>query len=554
MKRREFLGATGAIAVSAAPVARATSFLGIDGKYIDRITARTDRGDVALEHASGQTWAAGKIEVQIDESADSLIVRVRAPGTELRSVTLEFPEQPIDLVLGDHWERTYGDVGWHKPSPAEHLPWYFIAKHANWIDAFGVRTGAGAFCYWQLADFRRRLVIDTSSGGGGVGVQLGNRTLDAAEIVNTRSARGESAFSVLRRFVKSLCQRPRLVEKPVYGINDWYFAYGKNSDALILEHTELMAPFAEGLANRPFSVIDAGWFEGPPSAPDDCCFGVNMDTPNARFKDMSALAANIRKLGMRPGLWTRPLCATEKVNASLLLPRIAGRDDPQRPILDPTIPENLERIARYFEQYRRWNYDLVKIDFTSFDILGKWGFEMLRDGALTRPGWRMHDVSRTNAEIIRDLYAAMRAAAGDTLLIGCNTVSHLSAGVFEINRIGDDTSGKEWDRTRKMGVNTLAFRGVHHDAFYAADGDCVGLTPQVPWEKNRQWMELVAKSGTPLFISAQPDAVGAQQKQVIKACFELASRKLPLGEPLDWMSNAWPRQWRLNGKRESFDW
>ena len=45
-----------------------------------------------------------------------------------------------------------------------------------------------------------------------------------------------------------------------------------------------------------------------------------------------------------------------------------------------------------------------------------------------------------------------------------------------------------------------------------------------------------------------------EQKPVIRASFELASRKLPLGEPLDWMSNAWPREWRLNGKRETFDW
>jgi len=166
----------------------------------------------------------------------------------------------------------------------------------------------------------------------------------------------------------------------------------------------------------------------------------------------------------------------------------------------------------------------------------------------------VHDSSRTNAEVIRDLYATMRRAAGDTLLIGCNTVSHLSAGVFEINRIGDDTSGKEWDRTRKMGVNTLAFRGAHHGHFYAADADCVGLTTRVPWEKNRQWMELVAKSGTPLFVSAQPDAVGAEQKAVIRDSFSRASRAQPVTRPVDWLSDAWPRKWEFGDEVESFEW
>ena len=130
----------------------------------------------------------------------------------------------------------------------------------------------------------------------------------------------------------------------------------------------------------------------------------------------------------------------------------------------------------------------------------------------------------------------------------------MAAGLFELNRIGDDTSGKDWARTRKMGVNTLAFRGIHHGSFYSADADCVGLTTDVPWEKNKQWMELVARSGTPLFISAQPEAIGKEQKETIKMCFRLSSQNQPVGEPLDWMKNAYPEKWKLNGEIVSFNW
>jgi alpha-galactosidase len=170
------------------------------------------------------------------------------------------------------------------------------------------------------------------------------------------------------------------------------------------------------------------------------------------------------------------------------------------------------------------------------------------------PGWHMNDNSKTNAEIILNLYKTIREAAGETYIIGCNTISHLSAGLFELNRIGDDTSGNEWERTRKMGVNTLAFRGVQHGIFYAADADCVGLTTKVSWDKNKQWMELVANCGTPLFISAQRDATGTEQKKAIKECFLLASQNLPLGEPIDWMQNPFPKKWKLNGKIVNFDW
>ncbi|MEO6637610.1 MAG: hypothetical protein ABIN25_04995, partial [Ginsengibacter sp.] len=121
-------------------------------------------------------------------------------------------------------------------------------------------------------------------------------------------------------------------------------------------------------------------------------------------------------------------------------------------------------------------------------------------------------------------------------------------------RIGDDTSGNEWERTPRMGVNTLAFRGVQDGIFYAADSDCVGLTTKVPWEKNKEWMELLAGSGTPLFISAQPEATGSEQKKLIKKAFKAASLQLPLAEPLDWMDNKVPEKWKLNGEIISFDW
>ena len=67
-------------------------------------------------------------------------------------------------------------------------------------------------------------------------------------------------------------------------------------------------------------------------------------------------------------------------------------------------------------------------------------------------------------------------------------------------------------------------------------------------------MELVVKSGSPLFISAQPEATGTLQKEVIKQCFKLASQNIPVGEPLDWMESAFPKKWKLNEKVETFDW
>jgi alpha-galactosidase len=152
------------------------------------------------------------------------------------------------------------------------------------------------------------------------------------------------------------------------------------------------------------------------------------------------------------------------------------------------------------------------------------------------------------------LYLTIRTAAGDSLVIGCNTVSHLSAGHFEICRVGDDTSGTNWSRTRKMGVNTLAFRGTQHGAFYVADADCVGVTNAVPWVYNRQWLDLLARSGTMLFVSLAPDALGAVQRRDLKEALALAATTHPLAEPLDWQRTVYPTRWRLMDRERTYDW
>ena len=166
-------------------------------------------------------------------------------------------------------------------------------------------------------------------------------------------------------------------------------------------------------------------------------------------------------------------------------------------------------------QVVKWGYELVKHDFSTYDLLGKWGFEMVAEPTVA--GWSLHDRSRTNAEVMLDLYEAIRREAGEqTLLLGCNTVGHLGAGIFELQRTGDDTSGEHWERTRKMGVNTLAFRLAQNGTFFVQDADCVGITKAIPWDLNRQWLDVLARSGTALFISPSPDATGAEQRKALR--------------------------------------
>jgi alpha-galactosidase len=556
MNRKQFIRISGAALGALVTTRWSSSFA--SGGVIDEL-AMPSKVEVVLDNGvfslTGQgTYRYKDITVTLTHAAGGLDVDVYCPTAPLQFVRLEwaYPLQTTTGILGDHWERTYGDLQFQPLDPEHKLPWYFIAHDGRSATCMGVKTGCPVIASWQAGRDKLRLTMDTRNGG--LGVMLGGRVLHAANIVVTRSRDGENVFATGRRFCHMLCEKPRLPKQPVYGVNDWYYAYGNNDPELILKLTGFMAELVTDTGNRPFSVIDAGWAKYSPLHPGDGGWMDDFSQPNEKFKEgMDKVADGVRKLGMRPGIWTRPLCAKHDDPISLLLPLTPGRDDPKYPILDPSIEENVERARHNIRLYRQWGYEMVKHDFTTYDILGKWGFQMKDD--ITSPGWHFSDRSRTTAEITLALYKAIREAAGDSVyLIGCNTFSHLGAGIFELSRVGDDTSGKEWERTRKMGVNTLGFRMIQHDNFYAADGDCVGLTKDVPWEKNKQWMELLAGSGTPLFISPQPEVLGMEQKQAIRESFARAARRQPPGEPLDWLTNLQPRQWRLDGEVRNFDW
>ncbi|MDR3713139.1 MAG: hypothetical protein P4L51_10020 [Puia sp.] len=541
MQRRRFLQLSG---FSAAALffnrVSARSGVAYQALHFPSAVAVQSEGQWMELSGSKEHWTYNQVAVDLRHEESSMSVRVHAPGLSIEAVRLSWNQAFANTAryLGDHWERSYGDLAWEGADLARKAPWYLLVYDGKQTHAFGVKTGAKSICYWQAGPQQLELVLDMHSGGSGV--LLGDRVLYAAEIVTTQSEPGEIPFQTDTRFCRMLCDQPRLPAKPVYGINDWYFAYGNNSKNLILESTRAMAELATDNDNRPFSVIDDGWE------------GETFLRSNSKFGDMSVVAADIKKIGMRPGIWTRVLLANSKDNPLALIPVRSGEGGSHDRYVDPTIPENLQRVSKIVSGYRNWGFELVKHDYSTYDLFGRWGMNMKEE--MTTPGWHFHDRSRTNAEIVFDLYKTIREAAGPMYLIGCNTISHLSAGIFELNRIGDDTSGKEWARTLKMGVNTMGFRLPQHNTFYAVDGDCVGLTTLVPWDKNRQWMQLLAESGAPLFISAQKEATGEEQRSFIKHCFTLAAKVQPTGEPLDWLTNPRPAKWRLNGRVVDFAW
>ena len=505
-----------------------------------------DRVCVVTETGTFEQAISEQASVTTNEAPDGLHVRLVAPKASVKSIELHWKGtiDPATRCLGDTWERAYADLGWRPLAESGVMPWYFLATANGGTDGYGVLTGPGALCHWTADATGVSLTADVRCGGRGV--QLGERRLDVCTVTARAGKADEPAFDAAAAFCRQMCPRARLPKLPVFGYNDWNSTYGHNSAQHFLKDAATLAGLCPGGTNRPFMVVDDGWQANRQGGKPE---GNPWDRTNPAFgSNMPELARRVKAMNAHPGLWYRPLEAWPSAPKEWLL-----RGDPK--VFDPSVPAVLTRIAEDMRRFAGWGFELVKHDFTTFEILGKWGNQMGAAGA--DDGWAFADRTRTTAEIITGLYRTIRFAGGDGMTIdGCNTVSHLSAGLFEVCRIGDDTSGEDWNRTRKFGVNALAFRAAQQGGFYAVDPDMVGLAKAgaVPWEKNRQWLELTAHSGTVLFVSWKVELMDDGVREALRAAFAAAAQSQPVGRPVDWMEGRTPTRWVLDGRERVFDW
>lgn len=517
-----------------------TSFMNLN-MIPDSITIQTSESTLNLIYKDLK-WQYGGIEVKTIQNKNGLLVELASPSKAIKNLYLKWNKH-LDydmLYLGDAWERAYGDLQWLPLDSNRLIPWYFMASNKFVTHGYGVMTSPNAMCSWRLNSHEVILRVDVRSGG--VGVELGKRKLNVCTIICRKGLTGETPFSATRSFCRKMCPNPQLPKQPVYGFNDWYCDYGTNSAESVRYYAAFVARLAPKGSNRPFMVIDDGWqVTGGGTG-----YGGPWNNSNSKFPSMEKLAKDIKDLGVRPGIWVHLLTAQAEHPASWRM-----KYNPS--LLDISKPEVRQYIISLMKNLRKWGYELIKHDYSTVDISGSWGKS---GGASDTATWAFSDRSRTTAEIITDHYKSIREGGGDALIIGCNTIGQLGAGIFEISRIGDDTSGKEWARTVKMGVNSLAFRGPQNDTFFAADADCVGLskTEAIPWFLNRQWLQLVSQSGTPLFISFKKGSVTPEQENEIAAALLNASKKQPLAEPLDWFETIQPTRWKLNSKVVNFNW
>lgn len=477
------------------------------------------------------------INVKLNQDNEHLAIFLTAQTSKVKWIKLRWNNLSWDKnirFLGDAWERGYGDMEWKGMNPNRFMPWYFCAKSEAKSVCYGVKVRPSAMCFWQVDSLGMTLFLDVRCGGNGV--NLKGRVIKLADVIACEM-RDCTSFEAMQEFCGQMCEDPILPKYPVYGSNNWYYAYGKSSESEILADCDYILNLTKDIENKPYMVIDDCWQEHHRLNEYN---GGPWTKGNEKFPDMKALAEKLVQKGVRPGIWVR-LLLNEDENIKNEW-RLSHNN-----CIDPTNPEALNYIKEDIKRICNWGYTLIKHDFSTFDLFGKWGFQM--SPLVTDDGWHFYDDSLTSAEVVKLLYkaildASVEASNGETLILGCNTIGHLGAGYMHINRTGDDTSGVDWERTRFMGVNTLAFRLPQHGKFYEIDADCVGIDGGISWSMNKQWADVLAQSGTPLFISVRPNILDETEKQELHEILKVASKQEHHVIPVDWEETTCPEHWQ----------
>src|SRR6185312_15295013 len=243
----------------------------ISRTHIRRMTSRREFVEQATLSALGMMMPISDVsstarELSVPQPRNGFLDLIRMPDRVIVQTTTG--NQSLDHHAGESW--TYDGT------------------HTN---TYGVHTGTNAFCFWQIDRHGISLCADVRSGA--LGVQLGERTLDVCDIVCRAGREGESAFAAVHSFCRQMCPNPRLPSQPVYGSNDWYWAYGKNSADSVRVDARHIVELSPAGKNRPFVVIDDGWQPG--RGKDEAGVGT-WDRGNEKFPDLPGLTADIRNI------------------------------------------------------------------------------------------------------------------------------------------------------------------------------------------------------------------------------------------------------------------
>src|SRR6185436_4841478 len=118
----------------------------------DEVLVETATDRRSLSRGGSGSWTTTGISVRVTEGPSSLHLELESPTVAIKRIALRWSARldDVKLILGDAWERGYGDLEWRGFVPDRVMPWYFATSDGQRTHAYGVRTDANALCFWQI--------------------------------------------------------------------------------------------------------------------------------------------------------------------------------------------------------------------------------------------------------------------------------------------------------------------------------------------------------------------------------------------------------------------
>lgn len=509
----------------------------------DFVTGATEKSSYRFEEERTADCPV-RYDFVIAENSAKVIVHPSSSPVKFLKLRFNADLSLAESVCGDTWVCCGSDkaIYWTSILGYRNLPWYFYLRAGEKTACYGVKTGADCFAFWQADTRGITLFLNLTSGAGGTDLK---ESLTACEIVEYIAPDYQDTYKTAQIFSGIMCDKPNLPNEPIFGLNDWYWAYGNINHNIVMQEIEMLSGLTKGLNHKPFLVVDAGW--------QKFYNGEYIGGPwesSEKFGDIRQTSEEIHKKGIKAGVWFRPMLTQEELPEDVALRELDGGL-----VLDPSHPYTLEKVASDVKKISGYGFEMIKHDFSVWDILANVPNNdcsvNFYSSAKAKP--KFYDNTKTTATIIKELYRTIQNAAGKTMIMGCGVINHLAAGIHQINRIGIDTSGRHFALTLNNGVNSF-MRLPQNRNFYITDHDCAAFTSKVPFEENLNFLELCAISGTVAMASITPGLLNEKQLQKIADVFKIADRDNNNVDIVGFEKTAMPERFVYNGEIKEYNW
>lgn len=342
--------------------------------------------------------------------------------------------------------------------------------------------------------------------------------------------------------------KARLAQPVPTGWCSYYYYYGQETEADILENARFLSQHRDTMPVE-YIQIDDGWQKSR---------GNWLECNSNKFPHgMAWLAAEISKLGFKPGIWVAPFLVNQdteiyRQHREWLLRDRAGELLAMggEYFLDPSHPDARQWLADCFKTMQSWGYRYFKLDFVM---------------VVTCYAAQYHDRNITRVQAYRQGMQAIRAAVGeDAFILGGTALLMPTVGLVDGCRISTDVTpfwcvaGHTPESPAIFNVcRNIINRGYMHQRFWNNDPDCLIVreqhnrkkyahVPALTLAEVRMLATAMIMSGGALFLGDRMETLSAERLDIIKTVMKLKRRESAY--PVDRMENECPQIWFRPGK------